>query len=294
VTSRFRQLLRRLNDLPVFDLGRWPAPDIIGRVVGCLLMIAFLAQRILQLPNTPGYISEVRWAKPWFDQFSTLPRILVAPAIDLEGYYKSFGYSKSQILVLWGLMLFLWIVVTGVLLAYLLAFVTRANARFMAKGFMETAFPLIVSALPYAIVTTGSSYREWFPERSQIHMDGLYGIVGLLIAGNLINLIGLLGLRRGFTVVSEARVFVRSGIYRWIRHPLYTSHFIIFLGTTLLFFHVVSVALYLVFVVGQIVRARIEERKMTAVFPEYEDYRQSTGMFFPRFFERGSPVSSPA
>jgi protein-S-isoprenylcysteine O-methyltransferase Ste14 len=282
-------VLRRLNDLAIFDPGRWPAREAIGRTVGCLTVAAFLAWRILQLPASPGYISEVRWAEPWF---AMLPKFLAAPAADLEGWYGSFGYSRDQIRLLWGLMFLLWFIITGVLVGYLIAFLTRARAQSVARGFMQTVFPLILAALPYGIVLTGYTYRDWFPERSRLHMTGLYAILGLLIAGNLLNLIGLLSLRRGFTIMSEARVFIRSGIYRWIRHPLYASHFVIYLSSTLLYCHVVTVASYVAFVAGQTLRARIEERKLTAAFPEYEEYRRTTGMFFPRLWGGGSEIRS--
>lgn len=286
---RLPGLFRRLNDLPIFDPGRWPAREVIGRVVGCIVSVAFIARRVLQLPTSPGYIREVRWARPWF---STLPKFLVVPAVDLEAYYTAYGYSKDQIHLLWSLSVLLWIVVTGSFLAYLLAFLTRERAQSVAKGFMQTVFPLIVAALPYVIVMTDYTYRDWFPERSKTHLASLYAILAALLAGGMLNLIGLLGLRRGFTIMSEARVLIRSGIYRWVRHPIYTSHFMIYLCYTLLYFHVATVALYVAFVAGQALRARIEERKLAAAFPEYEGYRRTTGMFFPRLSWGGSEIRS--
>jgi protein-S-isoprenylcysteine O-methyltransferase Ste14 len=147
---------------------------------------------------------------------------------------------------------------------------------------MQTMFPLIVGVLPQLIVLTNFTYRDWFPERSGTHMTGLYVIIAILIVGGALNLIGLLWLRRSFTIMSEARVLIRSGIYRWVRHPIYAAHFLIYLCYTLLYFHAATVAIYVAFVAGQIVRARIEERKLAGVFPEYEEYRRTTGMFFPR------------
>jgi protein-S-isoprenylcysteine O-methyltransferase Ste14 len=285
-------LLRRLNDLPVFDVSRWPAREAIGRVVGCVTVAAFIARRILQLPNSPGYISEVRWTRPFFDKFSKLPQFLVVPAFDMEKAYTGLGYSRDQIHLLWGLMFLLWVIATGIFLGYLIAFLTRARAQSVAKGFMQTVFPVILAVLPYVTVMTSYTYRDWFPERTKMHMTGLYAILALLIAGGLLNLIGILGLRRGFTIMSEARVFIRSGIYRWIRHPLYASHFIMNICYTLLYFHVTTVALYIVFVAGQTLRARIEERKLTSAFPEYEEYRRSTGMFFPRLWGGGPEARS--
>jgi protein-S-isoprenylcysteine O-methyltransferase Ste14 len=82
--------------------------------------------------------------------------------------------------------------------------------------------------------------------------------------------------------MSEARELVVRGIFGYIRHPLYTGHFIMFFGSLLLRLHPVSVILYLLFCVGQVLRARTEERKLMQAFPEYAPYREQTGMFFPR------------
>ena len=63
-------MFRRLNDLGIFDAARWPAREVVGRVVGGLLAVAFLTRRFLQLPNSPGYIEEVAWARPFFDRLA--------------------------------------------------------------------------------------------------------------------------------------------------------------------------------------------------------------------------------
>jgi protein-S-isoprenylcysteine O-methyltransferase Ste14 len=152
---------------------------------------------------------------------------------------------------------------------------------------MQTLFPLILAGLPFVIVMTDYTYDRWFPERSRTHLTGLYAIAALLIGAGAINVIGLLTLRPAFTIMSEARVFVRSGLYRVVRHPLYASHFVIYLCYTFLHCHAATLAIYAAFVVGQTLRARIEERKLAAVFPEYEEYRRTTGMFFPRVWGRG-------
>jgi protein-S-isoprenylcysteine O-methyltransferase Ste14 len=277
--------LRRLNDLPVFDPARWPAREVLARTVGILAVGTFVVRRVLQLPAFPGFTSAVEWARPWFKPFESLPGILSARPFDLEAHYGQFGYSWPEIRALWVTRLLIWIVETGILLGYILAFLTRRQARSVARGFMETLFPLVLGILPFVIVVTGYTYHEWFPERSRCHLAGLFAINGILIAAGAANVIGLLSLRPAFTIMTEARVFVRTGLYRLVRHPLYAAHFVIYLCYTLLHLHVGTAALYVMFVAGQSVRAHNEEKKMAAVFPEYEEYRESTGMFFPRMWE---------
>jgi protein-S-isoprenylcysteine O-methyltransferase Ste14 len=281
-----RSVLRRLNDLWIFDPSRWPAREALARAFGILAVGAFLVRRVLQLQAFPGYIPDVEWARAWFTPLAALPRFLAATPFDLLSYYGHFGYGGNEIRALWLTRLLIWIVETAILLAYILAFLTRKPARAVARGFMETAFPLLLVVLPFVIVMTDYTYQGWFPERSRWHMTGLFVINGVLIAAGAANALGLLGLRPAFTIMTEARVFVRTGLHGLVRHPLYAAHFVIYFCYTILHFHTVTAALYLVFVAGQTIRARIEEKKMAAVFPEYEDYRRTTGMFFPRLCGR--------
>jgi protein-S-isoprenylcysteine O-methyltransferase Ste14 len=275
-------LLRRLNDLPIFDPGRWPAREVVSRIIGSVAVSTFILRRILQLPSWPGYIAEVRWAQAWFAKLSFLPKVMITAPFDLEADYAPLGFTHDQVRTLWILSFLVWLAETGILLGYLLALLTRERAQSVAKGFMQTLFPLLLAGLPFAVVMTNYTFHQWFQQRPRQLMVGLYAVNAILFAGAALNATGVLTLRRGYTIMSEARVFIRRGIYRWIRHPMYASHFVIYLGYTLLHFHAATVVLYFAFVAGQTLRARIEEGKMTAVFPEYAEYKRTTGMFFPR------------
>jgi protein-S-isoprenylcysteine O-methyltransferase Ste14 len=111
-------------------------------------------------------------------------------------------------------------------------------------------------------------------------------IMGLILGGGLINLLGLLTLRRAFTIMSEARELITNGLFRYVRHPLYTGHFILFFGSLLLRLHSYTIAMYAFFVFGQIVRAKIEENKLESAFPDYAAYKKRAGMFFPKIVRR--------
>jgi len=259
-----------------------PLRERLAKVGGCLLVLVLVASRFLQLPGWPGYIAEVRWAQAGFAKLSFLPPALLAPAFDLEARYAWFGYRRVQILTLWGLELSLWILETGLLLGYALVWLTRPAATSVAKGFRETVLPLLLVLLPFGLVMMPYTYSRWMPEKAAAHLAVLYAINLLLILAGLLNIVGLVALRRSFAIMAEARVLVRTGPYRWVRHPMYAAHFVIFLCVLLQRFAPLSLGLYLVFVAGQVLRANIEERKLAATFPEYEEYRRSTGMFLPR------------
>ena len=175
----------------------------------------------------------------FFEIFSSLPRGLFPPAVHLDLYYYPFGYSHQHVTTIWVLKLLLWTLITGSFIGYLVAYLTRAKAQSVAAGFMQTAFPVMVAGRPFVTLNSRSPTGDWFPESSESHITGLYGILGMLVAGGALQLMSLLALRRGFTIMSEARVLIRSGIYRWIRHPVYCSHFLINLCYTLVHFHAV-------------------------------------------------------
>lgn len=270
----------------IFDASRWPAREAIARVLGVVFVVLVVARRILQLPDWPGYIAEVRWLQPWFAKLSFLPPSILMPPFDLEIRYTAVGYARRQILTLWSLELLLWIVETALLLGYALVWLTRPHAKGVAKGFLQTAFPMLLVILPFLIVMMPYTYNRWLPEKAGLHLAGLYAINTVLIAAGVLNMIGLFAMRKSFAIMAEARVLVRDGPYRWVRHPMYLAHFVIFFCCLLLRFQAATVVLYIVFIAGQTARARIEERKLTETFPEYAEYRKTTGMFFPKLSRR--------
>ena len=86
-----------------------------------------------------------------------------------------------------------------------------------------------------------------------------------------------------FVVTKEGQMFVDSGPYRWIRHPIYTAFIINYVGGGLLagswVLTFVPVLLYGVLVV---LRVKNEEQAMLEQFGQvYADYMQRTSRFLP-------------
>jgi protein-S-isoprenylcysteine O-methyltransferase Ste14 len=101
--------------------------------------------------------------------------------------------------------------------------------------------------------------------------------VGLLQTGVL----EFLGIKQLLHSRAEtAGQFITSGLYHWMRHPLYTAGLIIIwlapvMNTNLLALNA-GLSIYLV------LGAHVEERKLVHEFGEsYEDYRRRTPMFIP-------------
>jgi protein-S-isoprenylcysteine O-methyltransferase Ste14 len=76
---------------------------------------------------------------------------------------------------------------------------------------------------------------------------------------------------------------VRRGIYRTIRHPMYTAIGLWLIATPLIVQSWLGLA-PLIGLPGLYLRARVEERLMARTFgAEYEGYRKTAGMFLPHF-----------
>jgi protein-S-isoprenylcysteine O-methyltransferase Ste14 len=80
---------------------------------------------------------------------------------------------------------------------------------------------------------------------------------------------------------SGARL-VRTGPYRWVRHPMYVAVLVLGLGFVALDRHLLDALVWLALAALFAVKARLEERALTETFPDYADYRRHTGAFWPR------------
>jgi len=267
--SLARKWLVRLDRSILFDPTRWPCRELVSRAAALTIIAVFLGLRFYQFDLFP---QSFQGARGFYGALKSAAGQPVYPAV--------------RIAVLWGVKLSVWLIETAIYLGYIAAYASRAKAVRIARGFMETAFPVIVAGLPILIALMPYNLPRWAPYRSPRHFYFYAGICSLILLGGVINLIGLLTLRRAFTIMSEARELIVGGIFRYIRHPLYTGHFIMFLGSLLLRLHPITIAMYLIFCFGQVVRAKIEERKLKEAFPRYETYQCRTGMFLPRLFRK--------
>ncbi len=241
---KFNPLGHKINDLIVFNPSKWPAREIIGRTTALLFIAVFLYFKIVKFKNYPGYFNG--WNKFWMIHFLT------------------------------------WTIETGILLGYLLSYLTREKAVSVARGIMETVFPVFIAGLPVLISFASYNFDDHIPQNSSMHLPVYFTIASLMLFGNLINLMGLLSLRRAFTIMSEARALITTGLYKYIRHPLYLGHFILFFCSTLFRFHWYTILMYLIFFFGQWYRAKIEEQKLETAFANYSKYKLKTGMFLPK------------
>jgi protein-S-isoprenylcysteine O-methyltransferase Ste14 len=125
---------------------------------------------------------------------------------------------------------------------------------------------------------------------------GRVGIVGAVLCamGLVIMFSAFASIRDAVQIAPEPRPggkLVTDGIYKILRHPIYTAILILVVG---LFFRkpTVRVAIAAAVVIAfLIVKSRFEEKLLLARYPEYAAYKTRTWGIIPAFGHRGGKIS---
>jgi len=133
-----------------------------------------------------------------------------------------------------------------------------------------------------AVVTVGLSmvfrpteWDQWFAQAGGFILQGV-GVVIMMVA--------LASLGRSFGIVAANRGIKRSGLYGWVRHPLYAGELIFFTGFLLTTFSPYNTVLWFGVLCGLVIRSWAEEDHLSQD-PEYQAYMKAVPYsFFPKLF----------
>jgi len=103
----------------------------------------------------------------------------------------------------------------------------------------------------------------------------------LMTLGLIVMVIGLASLGRSFGIMPRARGLVLSGLYQWVRHPIYLGEFLVFAGIAIVAISPLTVSTYVAFVILQTYRLVVEEKTLEAAYPEYAAYKSRTARLLP-------------
>jgi protein-S-isoprenylcysteine O-methyltransferase Ste14 len=105
--------------------------------------------------------------------------------------------------------------------------------------------------------------------------------IGIMTVGMLFALYSLHYLGRSFGIMPQARNLVRSGPYRFIRHPLYAGEIVAFGGAILVDLTIYKMGIFVMLCAIQLYRAVQEEKLLEETIPEYSEYKTATTRFIP-------------
>jgi protein-S-isoprenylcysteine O-methyltransferase Ste14 len=120
-------------------------------------------------------------------------------------------------------------------------------------------------------------------------------VLAVRIAGDAVALCGLVvtlwartvlgGNWSGVPVIKEGHELIDRGPYAHVRHPIYSGVLLMFLGLAILLGTVNAFAVLVVIFVGLRLKARKEEKLLTAHFPDaYLKYKARTKALIPSVF----------
>lgn len=121
----------------------------------------------------------------------------------------------------------------------------------------------------------------------QFTLPNFISIIGIIVAvvGFIIILIALLQLNKNlspFPSPKSGSQLIQNGLYKYIRHPIYTGIILLFLGYS---FYVTSgykLLITLLLLVLFIFKSRYEEERLALTFKSYSKYKKTTGRFLPK------------
>ena len=150
------------------------------------------------------------------------------------------------------------------------------NNKTVSRLFVGSQFVVLI-----ALVLIPGETGAWGAQSELFRGIG----IALVLAGFAIEFISARNLGRSLTpspIPREDSTFVTTGIYKLVRHPIYTGLFVAGAGLVLQRGWMPHLFLEVALVVLLTVKARWEEGFLQARYPEYKAYMAKTGMFLPR------------
>jgi protein-S-isoprenylcysteine O-methyltransferase Ste14 len=153
--------------------------------------------------------------------------------------------------------------------------------EFAARGgwWVAAQVPLLAVAIALPLWTAHASGTPSHP----VQWLGL----ALTAGGLLLALAGVLTLGRALTPYPRPRDSARlrtHGVYRWVRHPVYSGLLVGAFGWALVWLSVAGVAYALALGVFFDRKARREERWLRERFPEYAEYERRVRRLIPGIY----------
>jgi protein-S-isoprenylcysteine O-methyltransferase Ste14 len=153
----------------------------------------------------------------------------------------------------------------------------RSFAYFLHRLLVVAGFLLIFLNMPEHWL-----YRRLLPTAPWLPVLG----IAIAVAGFAFAIWARMHIGRNWSSAVTSRVqheLIRSGPYRWVRHPIYSGLMLALLGTVLVQDQLRGIIALALVYAGWKIKSRLEEKMMVSTFGEqYIAYSNSTGALFPR------------
>lgn len=131
----------------------------------------------------------------------------------------------------------------------------------------------------------------WPPKSIPFELNDNFKVIFLVVAclGLLKVIIALMQLNKHlspFPTPKSGSVLIQTGVYKSVRHPIYSGIIISAIGYGLFSLDFTRLAIALLLWVLFYFKSNYEEKLLVNQFPEYSDYLSRTNKFFS-FFKRG-------
>jgi protein-S-isoprenylcysteine O-methyltransferase Ste14 len=125
---------------------------------------------------------------------------------------------------------------------------------------------------------------QYYPSRD-IHLSLTIAGTAMVLVGLVISILGRKALADNWCLtidLKKGHKLITTGIYRYVRHPIYSGLTFMGVGTVLVSQQLAVVAILLVALVIFVFRIKKEERLMMNVFSEeYQEYRKKVKAIIP-------------
>ena len=150
-------------------------------------------------------------------------------------------------------------------------------------GFLEIFIPIVSTYfwITYNVI-------PYIPQKFNFYVVPVNALLFFSFAGSIIVLTGcvisaiaVFNLRRSFSVLIQVRNIVKHGLYRYVRHPIYSGYIITAIGLCKVSPQFLFVLFSSIHVMLLVYRSYLEEKKLAAYSREYREYMRNTPFLFP-------------
>ncbi|HWN75841.1 MAG TPA: isoprenylcysteine carboxylmethyltransferase family protein [Candidatus Udaeobacter sp.] len=154
---------------------------------------------------------------------------------------------------------------------------------------LETRWEMAQHAVPVVLgfwLLFGHAWRALdmkFPPQTQPVLWAGLGLTALGVGTSIWARLSLGANWSGVVTLKKEHELVRKGLYRWIRHPIYTGILMGFIGTAMIRGHLRGWLGFVIVWLTFYFKARREESFLRQEFGDgFEEHARQTGMFLPR------------